>query len=425
MAVDINILRLMKERQEFRRVFGRIPDAALNKETRVVLDDYKKYFTQFPDHDHIDMDVFTTLFRTWHSTLKDDIRMVYEGILQQAKDDIPEDARAQITRNVLELRLATELANDLTKYDAGDLPNIFASMRDRMDEFKADAGIADKTYIQDDIHDLLQDDDSDAGLKWRLGCLNNSMRPLRPGDFGIIAGRPDRGKTTFIASELTCFAEQVTGDRNLLWLNNEGLGKRIIPRLYQAALGATRTQLLTLMHAGLLKDAYIKKMRRLDKIRVVDIHGMDNFSVEQIIEANNAEVVVYDMIDNIRGFASESRTDQALEKMYQWGRDTAVRFGHVGLATSQISVEGDNMQFPAMSMLKDSKTGKQGACDFQIMIGSLNDPGFSNVRYIGVPKNKLRRDGAPGDPREAVKFDAMRARFEDTPIAGDSGVSSD
>lgn len=422
MAVDIALLRLLRDKQEFRRVFGRIPASALNKQTAVLLADYGKYFEQFPEHDSIDMDVFIPLFRMWHPTLKDDVLLQYDTILGNARTSIPDADRHPIMRNILELRLATQLANALAQFEAGDLPNINTALKAMQDEFKADAGLSEELYITDDIDDLLLEDTNNAGLRSRLTCLRESMRPYRYGDFGILAARPDKGKTSFIASEVTEFASQkgyLDPDDNILWLNNEGMGKRIIPRIYQAALGATRAQLLVMRQKGVLKEAYANVVGRIDRIRVVDIHGMDNFSVEQIIEANRAKVVVYDMIDNIRGFGTESRTDQRLEEMYKWARDCAVNMEHVGFATSQISVEGDNMQFPSLSMLKDSKTGKQGACDFQIMMGALHDPAYDRIRYIGVPKNKLRVDGAAGDPRAEVLFNAGTSRFEDIPIAGE------
>ena len=74
------------------------------------------------------------------------------------------------------------------------------------------------------------------------------------------------------------------------------------------------------------------------------------------------------------------------------------------------------MQFPTLGMLKDSKTGKQGACDFQLMIGASNDPNLSGLRYLSLPKNKLRREGTPGDPRATVNFKPQVARFDDVPI---------
>jgi replicative DNA helicase len=86
----------------------------------------------------------------------------------------------------------------------------------------------------------------------------------------------------------------------------------------------------------------------------------------------------------------------------------------IGMATVQLSAEAEGIQFPPMSQLKDSRTGLQGANDFIIIAGSSNDPMLSTSRYIGVPKNKNRRAGAPGNPMAEVMFDAQRARYEDS-----------
>ncbi len=414
--IDLNLLRLLKHRGDFYRVKGRIPDSALDPQTRTILKDFGTYFERFPDHTVVDMDNFLPMFRSWHPTLKDEQRNQYEGLFTRAKEDVSQDVRHEVMRTVLELRLATEMANLVEKFDAGDLPNIHQAIAERITEFKADSGLKDVQWIQDDIDDLLNEDNNHVGITFRLDAVNQSMRPLKGGDFGIIAGRPDRGKTTLISSEVTYMAAQLPPEKNILWLNNEGMGKRIIPRLYQSLFGATKSQLITLSQRGVLKKAYKERLGRMDKIRVIDIHGMDNFTVEQIIESNNPGVVVYDMIDNIRGFGDAARTDLGLEKMYQWAREISVKYDLVGLATSQISADGDGMFFPTQSMLKDSKTGKQGACDFIMMIGASNDPAYANQRAISLPKNKLRIDGGPADPRAIVSYEPMRARYEDMDI---------
>jgi replicative DNA helicase len=66
-------------------------------------------------------------------------------------------------------------------------------------------------------------------------------------------------------------------------------------------------------------------------------------------------------------------------------------------------------------MLKDSKTGKQGTCDFQLMIGASNELGMDKSRFVGLPKNKLHVEGFPKDPRCEVIFDGLRARYK-TPV---------
>ena len=109
-----------------------------------------------------------------------------------------------------------------------------------------------------------------------------------------------------------------------------------------------------------------------------------------------------------------TRTDQVVEQQAQWARELAVSRDMIGIATVQLSAEAEGVQFPPMSMLKDSRTGLQGANDFILIAGASSDPMLSGSRYISAPKNKLRRPGAPGNPMCEVMFDSERARYEDS-----------
>jgi len=415
--IDLRLLQIVRHRDDFRRIHGRIPKASLDPQTVAILDDYGKYFDKFPDQDKIDMTTFLPMFRSWHPTLTPEAAAAYEGIFQNAKQDISEEIRNGVLDALLELRLGTDLAALLAKYDAGELPDIHNAINRALSEFTSDATGQEVDYVTDDIYDLLDEELDDSGLHWRIGVLNNHMRGLRPGDFGIIAARPDKGKTTFLADQITHLAAQLPEGQTALWLNNEGPGKRIKPRLYQGLFGASLSELGALRRGGILKTEYIKRLGAADRIRIVDIHGRDAFTVEQIIERNNAGIVIYDMIDNIRGFGDMPRNDLQLEEMYKWARGVSVKYEVIGLATSQISNEGDGLQFPTLGMLKDSKTGKQGACDFMLMIGASNDPNLGNVRFLGMPKNKLRKQGAPGDPRAQVGYCPERVRYNDIAIS--------
>jgi replicative DNA helicase len=125
--------------------------------------------------------------------------------------------------------------------------------------------------------------------------------------------------------------------------------------------------------------------------------------------------VLFDMVDNIKfgGEASNNgqRTDQLLEAMYQWARLMGVKHDCAVMATSQISADGDGIQFPTLPMLKDSKTGKQGAADVIITLGCVNDPAMSHFRFIGTTKNKKARSKMPGNPQAQVTFDGDRSRY--------------
>lgn len=417
--LDLNLLRICKHRDEFYKLRNRIPVETLNKQTAALLADFGKYYDKFPQHEVIDLAVFLPMFYSWHPKLTDEHKAAYEQVIKALKQDVPEAERKGIMHSMMELRLGGDLAALLTDFEEGDVPNIHASLEKMLENFKRDANIKSLDFLRDRIGDLLQDEIDDTGLRWRLECLNTATRGLRPGDFGIVAGRPDKGKTTFLASEMTFMASQLPGERTVVWLNNEGPGRKIITRLYQSALGVPLSEMIRMHRAGQLETTYDDMMGMPWRIRVFDVHGMDTYAVERIIEQNNTGIVVYDMIDNIRGFKEAARTDLALESMYQWARELCVKYDCIGLATSQISQEGDGMQFPTLPMLKDSKTGKQGACDFQLMIGASNDPGLQRVRYIGMPKNKLRREGNAGDPRATVKYEPELGRYTDLPYGVD------
>lgn len=412
--IDIVLLRIMKYQKEYKQLYGSIPFGTLDTKTKAILDDFGKYFEKFPNHKKIDLQVFLPRFKQWHGTMDEEVLATYIGILKNTIPDADDETKNGIITDLYEADAAMKIANLCDDYNSGELstplPDLISTV---LDNYKLNIGAKASNWNDTDIGELLQEDLNNEGINWRLKCLRESMRPLRGGDFGIIAGRPDKGKTTFLASEVTYMASQLAEDRNILWLNNEGLSGRIVKRIYQAALGVTITELVELNEQAKLKRMYEEAVGRLDRIRVFDIHGMHIGQVEAIIEQNDAGVILYDMIDNIKGFGSDARTDLMLEHMYQWARERSVKYDAVGLATSQISADGDGLQFPTLSMLKDSKTGKQGACDFQLMIGAVNDTNLQYSRYLSLPKNKLRRDGGISDPQCEVQFKPTISRYED------------
>ncbi|QXV74277.1 putative DNA helicase DnaB-like protein [Rhizobium phage RHEph15] len=391
-----------------------IPKSNLSDETLALVADFGKYFEAYPSHEQLDLLTFMPKFRTWHAGITDDQFASYTAILRNISPEPDEDQRRNILQDLADIELMTKVANTIEQFKDGEVVDPYSSITEQLDNYRKRRGLKVMTYIDTPIGDLLQQEFDDAGVKWRLNALNNSTRPLRPGDFGIVAGRPDQGKTTFITSEATYWAPQLPDDLNVIWLNNEGPGDRIIPRLYQSALGISMSDMKLMHSEGKLVDAYRAKIGgRLDKIRVFDIHGKTTGMVANILEENKAGIAIFDMIDNIHGFGDAARTDLMLEKMYQWARELMVRLNCIGIATSQISQDGDDMRFPALPMLKDSKTGKQGACDFQLMIGSISDPAFQYSRFLSLPKNKLMRPDGKKDPKAEVQFDPVRARYED------------
>lgn len=414
--IDVGLLRILKHRAEFQRLQNALPIAALDPQTVALARDFGKYFKQFP-HEVIDIDLFIPKLKVWHKGMTDEQLASFTAILRNIRPDVDEETKTGILADLHELTLGTQIANLCEQYIAGDLEYPLAELvTAKIDEYKIHMGIKATLWNDTPIDDLLQDDVDERGLRWRLDTLNQHMRPLRPGDFGIIAARPDKGKTTFLASEVSFLATQLPEDKNVVWLNNESTSGAIKKRLYQAALGATIQEMVELSKAGKLQASYDALLGRRDKIRIIDVHGYHIGQVEAIIESSNAGLIIYDMIDNIRGFANAARTDLQLEYMYQWARERCVKYGAIALATSQISSDGDGADYPSMALLKDSRTGKQGACDFQLMIGAKNEANYEFVRYLSLPKNKLRKFGMGGGLRKEVKYLPQIGRYEDIAV---------
>jgi replicative DNA helicase len=154
-------------------------------------------------------------------------------------------------------------------------------------------------------------------------------------------------------------------------------------------------------------------------LRVMDIHGRWNYEIEDLIREFNPALIIFDMIDNVK-FGGDvgnngQRTDQLLEAMYQWARMMAVKYDCGIIANSQISADGDGLQYPTLPMLKDSKTGKQGAADVILTGGAVNDVMLESSRYWGTTKNKKGRTGIRNSPNVELLLDKDRGRYIEAP----------
>lgn len=427
MSLDLTTLKLLKYRDRYERLAKAVPERAMDVRTRILLADFGRWFKENPEAQRIDAGAFSLWFKLIHPTMKAEDTSVYDALFKRVCDEDVDPKVEEGLRGRLEAASAAyDIADAITKFTNGDeidLMYVVGEIKARFDD-TCERKI-NNPQVLDPIEDLLKAEEDDKGLHWRLGCLNRHIKPLVAGDFVVVAARPDKGKTTFAASELTCMAAQVDAlypneRRSILWFNNEGPGRRIVTRCFQAALNATIEDLVTKSNAGTIRKEYADALGgRGGTLRIFDIHGMSNVEVEDLMRLHKPALVLFDMIDNINfvGMASNNgqRTDQLLEAMYQWGRMMGVKHDCAVMATSQISADGDGQQWPTLPMLKDSKTGKQGAADVIITIGTVNDEMLDKSRYIGTTKNKKVRTGVPASPRTEVLFDGDRGRYVEMP----------
>lgn len=443
MSLDITTLRLLKYRERHDRLRRSVPNGALQPLVKELLDDFGVFFKEFPDAKRIEHGPFLTWYRGFrHPNMKDEGFALYSAIIAKSMEDVAPEIEAGLMERLVAADTAARVTSLLEKWNQGDEVDLYRELRNNVERFEQQVDRKVKNpQVLDPIEDLLKAEENDSGLHWRLPCLNRHIKPLRAGDFVIVAARPDKGKTTFCAAELTHMAAQVDGlypgeNRSILWFNNEGPGRKIVMRNFQAALGATTEELVKLSnepadaawnlannkaYTSAIRQRYADALGgRPGVLRVFDIHDMWNHEIEDIMKQHTPALVLFDMVDNIK-FGGETnnngqRTDQLLEAMYQWARLMGVKHDCAVMATSQISADGDGVSYPTLPQLKDSKTGKQGAADIIITLGALNDPVLENSRYIGCTKNKLVRTGKKGSPTQEVFFDSQRGRYKEAAV---------
>lgn len=418
----------MKSRKDYDKLVRVVNSRALDSITATIITDFGAYFREVPECQVIPVSrEFHTFFSTVaHPQLTPEQAAAYQAVFRQVEQPIDETAKSMLMGKLLENNLAQDIADIAERYARGEEVDVRKLTTDLIAKFEQDIERKVKLpFVQMD-EALFDEDMRNDGFKWRWPALSLTLRPMRGGDFGILAGRPDKGKTTALTDLCTHWAHQLPEvypenpeKRHILWFNNEGPGKRILKRVIQSALGCTTSALVQKQADGVLwteYDAAVGGDRQA--IKVIDIHGFKAWQVEEVMKQHTPGLVVFDMIDNVK-FDGEvgnggQRTDQILEAMYQWGRDLAVRFDCPIIATSQISADGDGEPYPTLPMLKDSKTGKQGAADFIITLGTSNDPSLESMRFIGTTKNKLRLEGQPQSPRKQMILDATSARYIET-----------
>lgn len=419
--IDKLLLSVMRERGKYNSLRHAIPEDTMSQTTSYMLRAYGSYFEAFPDSDYVDMDTLGTHVRLKTGSTPEQMA-AFESLCQQLREYQPTKPQVEgIIDQLVELDTAGKVNLLAQRYDNGEEIDFIYELGRLAEGARRSRGQSSVTdYVDDDVIDIINRTDDDQGFKFGLMCLQDSVRVLLPGDSVAIGARPDSGKTSFIAFNLTrmaATAAKLYPGRPILWFNNEGQGINIIPRIYQAALGCTLPELKALgADRKKLHEKYAKALNApANIIRVKDMHGATLAKAEQVIEAMNPCIVVWDMLANFKLSVADANSNKAsqVEQLWQEVRELAVRHDFVSLATVQVSADGADDMFPALDALKDSKTAIQGATDVIVMLGSVDDPALQARRGVSTPKNKRQIAGRPSNQRSQVHFYADRCVFED------------
>lgn len=240
------------------------------------------------------------------------------------------------------------------------------------------------TDVNADFLEIMERVNTTEGRRWRLDCLNKSLGSLRPGDFGFIFARPETGKTTFLASEIT--SSLLGATQPTIWFNNEEQGWKVMFRVLQAYFGVTSDVIMSnIKH---YHQRFNEETNNGFQLR--DAATLSRHEIEKIIEKHNPNLVIYDQITKLKGFKAD-RNDLMLGDICQWARELA-KGSHAAIGVSQADGTAEGIRYLTMEHVANAKTAMQAEADFILGIGKIHDTTQEYIRFLNISKNKLFGD---------------------------------
>lgn len=360
---------------------------------RYIKDNYKdiyklflcieRYYNTNTEVNNISLTELEATVLSQYPMMKESERLLLSTLLHQIDScNHSEKSMIEYLREHRNRSIAGELA--ITSFEYSEGKKSFAELEEVYSKFEVMREQEESQYVNQDLEVLYDNQSHHAGLRWRLSWLNQSLGSLRKGDFGFLFARPETGKTTFLASEVTHFAEQT--DRPILWCNNEEGGDKVMLRCYQASLRVTSQELFANLQEN--KQKFLENTG--GRIKIYDDAGMTKRSIEARCKELNPGLIVLDQIDKIKGF-SDDRYDLQMKAIYQWARELAKRYCPV-IAICQAGGTGEGKKWLTMNDVDSSHTAKQGEADFIVGIGKSHEEGMQDIRFLNISKNKLIGD---------------------------------
>lgn len=319
-----------------------------------------------------------------YPVLKDGDRQVINNLVTKIKD--VEVDMASIT-TYLESHLQRVWANEiaLTALEVTEGRKTIEQLDSVINQREVLQEVVEDEFVSTDIEFLISQEEVNGGLNWRLKCLNQSLGPLRKGNFGHIFARTETGKTAMWVSEVTYMLKQVTSP--ILIMFNEEDGAEVVWRMYSAVTGLPYKELL--MNPKRARKIWLENNG--DCIKFIDDPlKSEKKQIERLVETIQPSLIIIDNLDKVKGFTGD-REDMRLHEIYKWARELAKKYCPL-ISVGQASTSGHNTMLLDETDLASSKTGKPSELDFILGIGRIDKVGYENVRYLSLPKNKLRGD---------------------------------
>lgn len=411
----IHLLKLFTVRENFELYRKYVQNEILPNDAVLLLTDYAKYFSTFPDKTEIDFSQFVTLFQTdWHSTGMNVEQHNNFQILFSKLESLSQSSAKECLPAFFSAETKEKISAVLHPLDP-------EKIREELENYERKLSVLDG-YKDPDVYGIDDVDfkalNKDTGLAWCLPSMNEAMGCLIKGDFIVIGAGVNVGKSAFCLTQAAftykyLYKNKIPGP--ILYFNTEGtldtVWARFLVLLFRQKLGYSLNQIIE------KKDEVIERFKKGDPSLFVgfDAAGKDWRYIASKMEQFKPSLVIVDMLDDLKteGKGDDTRADKGLYARMRWlsNKHCAI------LATCQAKGSGKyydseshtykSKHWLELNELDWSNVGKQAKAESVVLIGC--DDNFPNDRYINVAKVKRGQVGH----LPVVQFNSQFANYEE------------
>jgi replicative DNA helicase len=239
-------------------------------------------------------------------------------------------------------------------------------------------------FVETDIRKLKGLQDEKGGLSWRLGAMNNLLGRIPRRTLGCVFARPETGKTTFLASEISWMLYNATDP--VVVVCNEEPAEVVLIRYMQALFKVTEAELFSKM------DHYQEKWDRHigQRLLITGDPALSNIrNLDVLLSDVKPVLLVVDQVSKLTGIKDSDRLDLMLGAAFRWLRAAANRHNCAVIGVHQAGSSAENRKYLTMNDMMNSHTSIQAEMDWILGIGMTKDTGTS--RYLHTSKDKLPR----------------------------------
>ncbi len=406
--IDLDILKYLSRRDQYYELKDTITKGLCVKESWQMLADFGAFFDDHPTENEISEDFLLWQRVKRHPNWKPEQARATGAIVSNVLAAKQPD-RAVFLDAIHHVRATGQYHSIAQDLERGTITSADAEIRAR--------NLATTKPVNDTLFDLKLNDleaaDKSGGFFWRLEELNQSLGPIRKGDFILVVKRPEVGGTSFLVSELSFMLEQTNG--NAVLFNNEEAPAKVYSRMVSGSLGVDYRKLLG--DPGKYQADYDTWLNGSDFDLIHDT-SMTISSVHKQLEEKSYDLIGINVLLKVGGTGAEADHDK-FQALGEECRRISQEHGPV-IAIVQADPSAEGMQFIPQDRIYKSKTALQGEADGMIMIGTGDETvQADDVRFIYVAKNKIPPHKCSNikakHVKAQVKFSMGTGRFTSLP----------